>query len=159
YLTWLGLSGGGEWLPPAPLRQAGLFGHPNILAAYLNLLLPLALLALTSDGRRTTNDEQGRARRARWALFIFRRSSLGVWLGLALLAIFTTSSRGGWAATAVTLGLSGILLVAAEGGLTRLRQGSNWARWGGGRRRRGALALSLAALALVVLAGLGRVAV
>jgi len=57
--------------------MAATFGHPNILAAYLNLLLPLALLAWHAASGRVG------------------RTVLTLWFALTLAALYLTSSRGG----------------------------------------------------------------
>ncbi len=85
------------------LRNWAPFGHQNYVAGYFLLVLPLiAGLAVLERGRR------------RWIWL--------VGLGLGLLALYFTNSRGGW------LGLAGVTLVlgiaAIWGGMKRAR------RWG-----------------------------
>ncbi|MFD3589213.1 O-antigen ligase family protein [Streptomyces sp. NPDC058683] len=72
------------------IRATGTFANPNLLAAFLVLLLPFALLAAVSAGERT----------ARTAVIV-----LG---GIGYGALLTTFSRGGYVA-----GAAGLLVLAA----------------------------------------------
>ncbi|NIN68027.1 MAG: hypothetical protein GTO63_25645, partial [Anaerolineae bacterium] len=77
YLGWLVIGGLAHPMPPSPFRIVRTLG-PNPLAAYVNLLIPIAVV-LAVGARRRIN-----------------RLVLGGWLLLALLVQFLTLSRGGW---------------------------------------------------------------
>jgi len=87
YSRWWQITGIPFSSPPFGYRSPGLLlGHPNIMAGFLNLLIPIAVFRLTQ--------EEDRAKRFLWILgLIFFMS-----------ALYLTSSRGGW--------LSGILGIA-----------------------------------------------
>ncbi len=85
YGGWLEIAGPGEYIPPATYRVRAFLGHPNFLAAYLNLLIPLALAAFFL------------------AKQILSKAFLSAWLLLAFVLVFFTSSRGGWLGTFVAL--------------------------------------------------------
>lgn len=88
------------------LRNWAPIGHQNYVAGYLVLSLPLLLgLALISTES--------------W------RRVWGLGLGLGLLDLYTTSSRGGWLGLAL-MGASGILLLMGHRRIPRRL------RWGGG---------------------------
>ncbi len=81
--------------PPVGNRLGGAFiGHANIFAAFLNLLLPIALIRLLRSKQR--------AERAIWSLVLV----------LFLSAIFLTSSRGGWIGAAVACSISSLVYYA-----------------------------------------------
>jgi O-antigen ligase len=92
-----------------PVRIMSIFEHPNLLSAFLNLLLPLALV--------------------QWAGARSRASRLlvGLWLAGNLAAQLLTSSRAGWIATAVTLGVYAALRLRAAGGEASRRAARWWA--------------------------------
>ncbi len=86
YGGWITISGLFEQIiPPATYRVRSFIGHPNLLAAYLNLLIPIALANLFSAKKKAT------------------RNVLLFWLLLALVLVFFTSSRGGWLGTLAAL--------------------------------------------------------
>jgi tetratricopeptide (TPR) repeat protein/O-antigen ligase len=102
YFVWWRNSTWGFSLPPFGYRLSGTFlGHPNIMAGFLNLLLPIALIRLLIEKR---------------------RSRQIVWMGILLLFAvieYYSSSRGGWVSAfgglTVTLFLVYVLpLVAAR---------------------------------------------
>jgi len=77
YLDWLMIAGLSEPLPPSSFRIVRTLG-PNPLAAYINLLIPIAAIAAVGTRRR------------------FNRLLLSGWLLLAFAVQFLTLSRGGW---------------------------------------------------------------
>jgi putative inorganic carbon (HCO3(-)) transporter len=90
YLGWLAVAGLGDPMPPSAFRIVRTLG-PNPLAAYLNLLIPMAAVAAVATRRRAD------------------RFVLASWLLLALAVQFLTFSRGGWLglfAVAVTLAIT-----------------------------------------------------
>jgi tetratricopeptide (TPR) repeat protein/O-antigen ligase len=89
HLNWWRIGGWEHILPPATVRIRSIAPHANLLAAYLNLLLPFGVVAWV---------------RARGRL---ARVVLTVWLAAMLALLFFTSSRGGW------LGTGGALLTMA----------------------------------------------
>jgi len=103
YRGWWAISNGSSLIPPATYRVRAFLGHPNLTAAYLNLMLPLGLIGLTRS-----DSISGRLR-------------YGMWIGAVLGLIFFTSSRGGWLGTAAVLGTFGIFL-----GLTRFQELGGW---------------------------------
>jgi tetratricopeptide (TPR) repeat protein len=73
-------------------------GDANMMASFLNLLIPLALVRIGSTKAR------------------FSRLLLALWLLGALIVQFFTSSRGGWLGTATVAAASvGLLVIASEG--------------------------------------------
>ncbi len=95
YRRWLEIAPPGQWIPPATLRVDATIGHPNTLAALLNLLWPLAAARLA-------------AARSRWL-----KAALAVYVLAAFAVLFLTSSRGGWLAAAAALAVL-ILLLALD---------------------------------------------
>lgn len=134
YRGWISLAGWSEWRPPSTLRMAATFGHPNILAAYLNLLLPLALLAW--------NAASGR----------LGRTILTLWFALTLAALYLTSSRGGWVATAITLAVTLALFTRVQARHTQVEDRLR-AFFAGRRRASAALGTLVAVLALAAFLG------
>jgi tetratricopeptide (TPR) repeat protein/O-antigen ligase len=129
YGEWLSIAGWTNPIPPARIRVRAFLGHPNFVAAFLNLLLPLALV---------------RALRGGWGARIL----CGMWMLCALVLVFFTSSRGGWLGTVAALG--------SFGGLWLLERRSVVAdAWVWLCRRRWRLVvLAAIAASLLVLAGL-----
>jgi O-antigen ligase/Tfp pilus assembly protein PilF len=99
HARWWAISGNLLSLPPMSVRSPGfLLGHPNAIASFLNLLIPLAVLRLVRADRRLAR--------------VFWGGLLLYFLGI----VFFTSSRSAW------LGLAAALLVMAGLGLApRLR--------------------------------------
>jgi len=125
---WWAIGGWADPIPPATTRVRAFLGHPNFVAAFLNLLLPMAIVRAVRGGRGT-------------------RLLLGLWVALALVLIFFTSSRGGWLGTAAALGTLGLLAFLN-------RQATIARAWNGLRQRPLALlALSVAGLLLVLVLG------
>ncbi len=90
YLGWVAVAGLTDPLPPSTFRIVRTLG-PNPLAAYLNLLIPIAVVAVVAARRRAN------------------RFILASWLLLALIVQFLTFSRGGWLglfAVAATLAIT-----------------------------------------------------
>jgi putative inorganic carbon (HCO3(-)) transporter len=77
YLGWLAVAGLTDLVPPTTFRIVRTLG-PNPLAAFLNLLIPLAVVAAVGTKRH------------------FNRVLLAGWLVIALLVELLTFSRGGW---------------------------------------------------------------
>jgi len=85
YEMWHPIGGWADPVPSSTVRIASIFGHANILVGYLNLVLPLGLVAIARAGLTRAG-----LRYLFWAFFVF-------------VLIFFTSSRGGWLATLVIL--------------------------------------------------------
>lgn len=77
YTRWFAIGGLADPIPPSSFRIIKTLG-PNPLAAFLNLLIPFAVVAAVRTTRRLT------------------RLMLAGWLLLALTVEFFTLSRGGW---------------------------------------------------------------
>jgi tetratricopeptide (TPR) repeat protein len=92
YGAWHDIWGWARPLPTLTTRVHAFLGHPNWVAAFLNLLWPLALLRLSNT----------RARLPRLAL--------AAWLLAAAVLMYFTSSRGGWIGTFIAIGA--IILLA-----------------------------------------------
>ncbi len=99
YRGWLEISSPGEIVPPATYRVRAFIGHPNFTAAYLNLLIPLALSRLVGAKR------------------VQSRIVLGGWAAAALFLVFFTSSRGGWLGTFAAVGTFSFLAGLANPGI------------------------------------------
>jgi tetratricopeptide (TPR) repeat protein/O-antigen ligase len=144
YGQWHAIWGWTRPLPALTTRVHAFLGHPNWVAAFLNLLWPLALLRLSGTRARLP------------------RLLLGAWLAAALVLLYFTSSRGGWLGTVAALG---VIILLWRGSRQRLRSDARdvvcplyprlWA-WLTARRWRivvfGAIALG-AGLALFTLLG------
>ena len=88
YRKWWSISGFPSF-PPEGYRATGLLlGHPNLFAAFINLLIPLALVRLF----RTRN----KMHKVLWGMILL------IFLG----ADYYTSSRGGWIGAAAALGIT-----------------------------------------------------
>jgi putative inorganic carbon (HCO3(-)) transporter len=124
FRDWIAIAGWGHPIPPVSVRASALFGSSNLLAAYLNLLLPLGIMRAFQSRTWLT--------RLAWLL----------WGGVALFFIFFTSSRGGWYGTAAALGLLVVLL-----GIEKRRVLKTWWAW----LLRRKLLLGLAGVAVVSL--------
>lgn len=85
YRGWWDIGGWEHPLPPATVRLQSLASHPNMLVAYMNVLLPFGVATWVA-----TKDRLARV-------------VLVVWLAAALAIIYMTSSRGGWLGTAAGL--------------------------------------------------------
>ncbi len=85
YGGWIEIAGFEQLIPPATYRVRAFIGHPNLLAAYLNLLIPLALANIVLAKK------------------ISIRIILLLWLLLAFILVFFTSSRGGWLGTFISM--------------------------------------------------------
>lgn len=107
YIEWLSIGGWANPTPPATLRVRAFLGHPNFVAAFLNLLLPLAIARALQQG---------------WGTRIL----LGMWSLIALVLIFFTSSRGGWFGTAAALGSLGLFWVLDN--RSSVNRAWNWLR-------------------------------
>jgi len=81
YSGWFSISGIGDLIPPATYRVRAFLGHPNFAAAYLNLLIPLGLAMILRTKK------------------IASKLLFGLWVFVALLLIYFTSSRAGWLGT------------------------------------------------------------
>ncbi|MCD4802644.1 MAG: O-antigen ligase family protein [Anaerolineales bacterium] len=81
YSGWFSISGIGNLIPPATYRVRAFLGHPNIAAAYLNLLIPLGLAMIFRTKK------------------LIPKLLLGLWVFVALLLVYFTSSRAGWLGT------------------------------------------------------------
>ena len=85
YKEWIEIAGYSSLIPPATYRVRAFLGHPNFVAAYFNLLLPLGLARYILTKNRIS------------------RIVLAGWVFLVLILIFFTSSRGGWLGTLAAL--------------------------------------------------------
>ncbi len=126
---WLAISGLAHLIPPATYRVRAFLGHPNFVAAFLNLLLPLVITrALETKAK-------------------FPRVLLALWALGALVLIFFTSSRGGWIGTAaLVVALIFLLGVAQREQMRKILRALIWPRWR-------LAAVSAMALALIAAAG------
>ena len=91
YTGWFAIGGLVDPIPPSSFRIIRTLG-PNPLAAFLNLLIPFAVVAAVRTGRR------------------FTRLMLASWLLLALVVEFLTLSRGGWLGLFAALATLAIML-------------------------------------------------
>jgi putative inorganic carbon (HCO3(-)) transporter len=91
YTSWFAIGGLADPIPPSSFRIIGTLG-PNPLAAFLNLLIPFAVVAAVRTRRRLT------------------RLMLASWLLLALVIEFLTLSRGGWLGLFAALATLAIML-------------------------------------------------
>ncbi|MCC7359363.1 MAG: O-antigen ligase family protein [Anaerolineales bacterium] len=115
-------------LPPATLRLRAFLGHPNFVAAFFALLLPLALAAaLAARG---------------WAA----RFIAPAWALAAAVLVFYTSSRSGWLGSAAALAVLALLTVLD-------RRATVAAAWRGVRRRPLMIGAAAVALLIVILIG------
>ena len=129
YAAWFQIGGWRDLIPPAIFRVNSTLGHPNILAAYLNLILPLGMAAVVQARSRLT------------------RILAGAEVLLVLGLLYATSSRGGWLGTAAALGV--FLLLFAMDNREQMHRGWSWLL--GRRLALGGLALvGLLVLALVL---------
>jgi tetratricopeptide (TPR) repeat protein/O-antigen ligase len=126
--AWLSIAGWSNPIPPATLRVRAFLGHPNFVAAFFVLLLPLAMARWLDSTRRVS------------------KILLSLWLLASAVLLFFTSSRGGWLGAAASAG--SFLL-----GLAIIRRGQLSSYWRRIRQRRGLLALM--GMAIVVLGVLG----
>ncbi len=124
YRSWHAIWGWARPFPAVTLRVSAGMAHPNVLAAVLNLLWPLALSRLWSTRQRLP------------------RCFLALWLAAAGVLLYFTSSRGGWLGTVGALLTVGIL----SHDLRRFAQRLIW--WLAARRWR-----VVVAIALVVVTG------
>lgn len=119
-------------LPPATLRLRALLGHPNFVAAFFALLLPLALT--TRLGTRST----------------FTRWLAGLWCFMVAVLVFFTSSRSGWLGLGAALAMLALLWLGDRPGAGRAALSLLWQRW---RRRPALFAASWLVLSVVAAAG------
>lgn len=82
YRSWAEIGGLAEPVPPVTLRVSPLLAHPNLVAALINLLLPVGVIGLIRSWQRP---------------WIARAYAL--WCLLLAGILFFTSSRGGWLGT------------------------------------------------------------
>jgi len=88
YRSWWEISGSVFAIPPTSLRLSGLLlGHPNLLAAYMNLVIPLSFVRLLRATKKPW--------RILWAIMLLT----------FFIIMFFSGSRGGW------LGLIGAFIV------------------------------------------------
>lgn len=78
-------------------RVSGTLGHPNNLAMFLNLMLPIAIFSLFEEKSK------------KWRLFTLMT------VCLALLTEIMTASRGGWLGLILSLFVAGIILTKRKG--------------------------------------------
>lgn len=128
FQEWISIAGWSNPIPPATLRVRAFLGHPNFVAAFLALLLPIGMARWLDSSSRSS------------------RVFLSIWVLLALLVLFFTSSRGGWlgAGVGVLLFIFGVMVDRRDD----LRV------WGVRVRRRLWLAAVLG-IAVIVLGALG----
>lgn len=128
YASWLDTSGSASLLPPTMVRAGSVIGGPNVLAAFVNLIWPFAMLRLIEAES--------------WP----ERLLFLIWLMVAGVVVFFTASRGGWLGT---MGALTTVITLSQGLRERLRSLLHWAKARRGHSAAGALA-ALAALALIV---------
>ncbi|MGA9532121.1 MAG: O-antigen ligase family protein [Anaerolineales bacterium] len=113
FRQWWEISGGQPLVPPTGYRASGLLlGHPNVLAGFIGLVLPLLLVRILSA--RTTSTRMKRS----------------LPFGFLLLILFFTSSRGGWLASALGLAVAvGLTFLDRFKGIADAFSGAgNWLR-------------------------------
>jgi O-antigen ligase len=108
WLRWLEIGGIAQPIPPATIRVQATIGHANVLAAYLNMLWPLAAARLV-------------AARSRWLKVL-----LGLYVVAAFVLIFFTSSRGGWLGSATALAV--LILLLAIDRRAQMQRAWDWLR-------------------------------
>ena len=86
YSGWFSISDLGDLVPPATYRVRAFLGHPNFVAAYLNLLIPLGLAMILGIKQ------------------LGSKLLVGLWILIALFLVFFTSSRAGWLGTFSAIG-------------------------------------------------------
>jgi len=91
YRSWWLIGGREHLIPPATVRIQLVASHPNLLAAYLNVLLPFGIAAWVKTKARAA------------------RAALTLWLALMLPVLLFTSSRGGWIGAAAALTVLAVL--------------------------------------------------
>lgn len=110
YSAWRANTAGLEFFPSFQQRLSAILGDPNLLAALANLVLPLALAAfLTAKNR-------------------ILQIALAFYMGLNLLILYFTDSRGGLLGMGTAVGsflLLWIILVSKSGKV----QVRRWAHW------------------------------
>ncbi len=90
--SWWDLSGSESILPPTTIRIRAFLGHPNFVAAFLNLVLPLGVVQFY------------KSKTLLWKVL------LSLWILLVILLLYFTSSRGGWIGTVTVLTCLALLL-------------------------------------------------
>jgi putative inorganic carbon (HCO3(-)) transporter len=129
YRGWWDIGGWEHPLPPATLRVQSLTSHPNMLVAYMNVLLPFGVATwVAAKGR-------------------LARVALAVWLAAVLATVYMTSSRGGWLGMATGLSTLAILFALDK----KERVVGLWQRL----RRQPAFSAAMGLLALGILAAGG----
>jgi len=133
YLNWLALTAGQTYAPDFQYRSYAVLGDANLLSSFLNVLIPVALArtGLTKV----------------WLNRIF----LGVLIVSDLVIQVFTSSRGGAAGLAVSLGTLALawVIIVSPSARERVRRAWAWLR---------ARPLALAGLGVIAIAGIGFVA-
>jgi putative inorganic carbon (HCO3(-)) transporter len=85
FQDWSSIGGWEGWLPPSTLRIRAFLGHPNFVASYFLLLVPLGLTRLIESSERGI------------------RALILTWTIIVGVLVFFTSSRGGWIGLAAGL--------------------------------------------------------
>jgi tetratricopeptide (TPR) repeat protein len=85
YRAWWEIGGWQRPIPPLTVRLQSLAPHANMLAAYLNVLLPFGMAAWLRVRQHVA------------------RAALGLWSLAVLALVMLTSSRGGWIGTGVVV--------------------------------------------------------
>lgn len=99
YARWAAIQGSLFPLPPQSYRISGLFiGHANVMAGFLNLVIPIALVRLLRSPDRTN--------RVLW----------GIGIVLFALTEYFASSRGGWISGVGAIGVTLMLCYLARFG-------------------------------------------
>ncbi len=104
--NWLAVSGGNPPIPPLIVRLNPFLTHANMVAAFVNLLMPLTLVLLLRSRS------------------VVGRVGAAVYLVCAGIVVLFTSSRSGWIGAAAGLGLTGLLWLLTKGWL----QSAPWRR-------------------------------
>jgi O-antigen ligase/Tfp pilus assembly protein PilF len=99
---WLEISGGEPLVPPVIVRLNPFLTHANMVASFINLLLPLAAVQFLAS--RSTSG----------------RIALAVYGACAGVVLLFTSSRSGWIAGATGLGLTGLSWLRTTGWLDKV---------------------------------------
>lgn len=134
FRQWWAISGGRPIVPPTGYRASGLLlGHPNVLAGFISLILPILWVRVLDSN--SLGQRLGRA-----ALLVY-----------LMVILFFTSSRGGWVASALGLIATSLVLIANRSTNINdaIRRMFGWLR----RQPRWRLAAGVVLLGLAVYAG------
>ncbi len=110
YMQWKQLSAGLEFIPSFQQRVSTIVGDPNLLAAILNLLFPVALATLSLARNKIV------------------KTGIAIYLVLSIVVLYFTDSRGGLLGSAASVGVFTFLWIflVSEQAKKRVKA---WAMW------------------------------